>query len=121
MPGGDLAREPTPHNLAVLHVGEEVLVRELLKPGRFELGQIVGTPGAMAAMAAAGHVPAEFLVRHKNRDWGDIPEEDVRENAWSLAHGARLFSSYLTRRDERLWVITGADRSATTMLKPEDY
>ncbi len=113
--------EPTPHNLSVLHAGEEILIRELLKPGRFELGQMVMTPGAGEAMQAAGHIPPEFLIRHKHGDWGGLPEEDVRENEWSLQHGARLFSAYSTRREEKLWVITEADRSATTLLLPEEY
>ena len=113
--------EPTPHNLGILHAGEEILIRELFKPGRFELGQLVMTPGAGEAIQTAGHIPPEFLLRHKHGDWGDLPEEDVRENAWSLAHGARLFSAYATRREERLWVITEADRSATTLLLPAEY
>ena len=54
-------------------------------------------------------------------DWGELPPEDVRENEWSLAHGARLFSSYRTRTDEKLWVITERDRSVTTLLLPEEY
>ncbi len=62
-------QEPTPHSWAVLHAGEEMLYRELLKPGKFELGQIVGTPGALAAMERAGHIPPEFLLRHKHGDW----------------------------------------------------
>ena len=113
--------EPTPHTLGVLRAGEEILVRELLRPGKFALGRIVGTPGALGAIEAAGQIPPEFLLRHKNGDWGDLPEEDIRENEWSLEHGARLFSSYATRREERLWVITEADRSATTLLLPSEY
>ncbi len=113
--------DPTPHNLSILHAGEEILIRELLKPGQFELGQLVMTPGAGEAIHAAGHIPPEFLLRHKNQDWGELPEEDVRENEWSLVHGARLFSAYSTRREEKLWVITEADRSATTLLLPEEY
>ncbi len=114
-------REPTPHNLRVLHAGEEILIRELLKPGRFELGQLVMTPDAGEAIQTAGHIPPEFLLRHKNGDWGELPAEDIEENEWSLAHGARLFSAYATRREETLWVITEADRSVTTLLLPEEY
>ncbi len=113
--------DPTPHTLRILNAGEEILIRELLKPGRFELGQLAMTRGAAEAMQAAGHIPPEFLLRHKHGDWGDIPEEDVRENEWSLEHGARLFSVYATRREETLWVITESDRSATTMLLPDEY
>jgi hypothetical protein len=99
----------------------ELLLRELVKPGRFELGQTVATPGAIAALQAAQQSPVEFLLRHKRGDWGELPPEDVRENEWSLEHGARLFSSYRTRNQEKLWVITEWDRAVTTMLLPEEY
>jgi hypothetical protein len=45
----------------------------------------------------------------------------VRENEWSLAHDSRLFSAYRTRIDDRPWIITEWDRSATTLLLPEEY
>ncbi len=114
-------REPTPDTLAVLKAGREILVRELFKPGRFALGQQVGTPGAFAALAAAGHVPPEFLLRHKHGDWGELPEEDAWENDRALREGGRLFSAYDTRAGARLLVITEWDRSATTLLKPDEY
>ncbi len=113
--------EPTPHNRSLLRVGEELLISELLKPGKFELGQTVATPGALDAMAIAGHIPPEFLLRHKHGDWGELPEEDVRENERALRYGSRLFSAYATRTGEKLWVITEWDRSATTLLLPEEY
>jgi len=72
-------------------------------------------------MREAQHVPPEFLLRHKHGDWGELPEEDLRENEWSLQHGARLFSAYRTRTDEKLWVITEWDRSVTTLLLPAEY
>ena len=122
----DRAREtwecdPGPHTLAVLETGLEFLVQELLRPGKFELGQMMMTPGADQAMRTAQQVPPEFLLRHKNGDWGELPVEDVRENEWSLENGARLFSAYKTRTDEKLWVITEWDRSVTTLLLPEEY
>ncbi len=114
-------QEPTPHNREVLLAGELILYRELAKPGRFDLGQLVMTPGAGDAMQAAGHIPPEFLLRHKHGDWGELDEEDRLENERALAHGGRLFSAYSTRREEKLWVITEWDRSATTMLLPTEY
>jgi hypothetical protein len=114
-------RGPGPHTLAVLETGLQFLVQELHRPGKFELGQTVMTPGADLAMRAAQQVPLEFLLRHKNGDWGELPEEDIRENEWSLENGARLFSAYQTRTDEKLWVITEWDRSVTTLLLPEEY
>jgi len=114
-------RDPRPHTLIVLETGLDILMQELRRPGKFDLGQMVMTPGADMAMRTAQQVPPEFLLRHKNGDWGELPEEDVRENEWSLDNGARLFSAYQTRTDERLWVITERDRSVTTLLLPEEY
>ncbi len=112
---------PTPANLAVLRTGEEILIRELLKPGRFPLGQLVMTPGADEAMTEAGHIPPEFLLRHKNADWGELDEFDKQQNDLALLHGSRLLSAYHTRLAAKLWVITEADRSATTLLLPDEY
>ena len=102
-------------------VGEDLLLRELLNPGSFELGAMVATPGALVTLEESGHIPPEFLVRHKNGDWGELPPVDVQENERSLARGGRLLSAYHTRREDRIWVITESDRSATTLLLPEDY
>ena len=92
------------------------------KPPLFSLGQIVATPGALAALEKAGHTPQEFLSRHLKGDWGDLSDEDRTENELSLQRGFRLLSSYRTNAgDTKIWVITEADRSATTILLPEEY
>jgi len=114
-------RDPSQRSLAVLETSLAILVRELQRPGKFDLGQMVMTPGADLAMRTARQVPLEFLLRHKYGDWGELPPEDVRENEWSLQNGARLFSAYRTRTDEKLWVITEWDRSVTTLLLSEEY
>jgi hypothetical protein len=87
----------------------------------FSLGQIVATPGALTALAKAGQTPTAFLSRHVTGDWGEIPEEDREENRLSLQHGFRLLSSYRTTAGTKVWVITEADRSVTTLLLPEEY
>jgi hypothetical protein len=69
------------------------------------------TPGADETLRAARQVHLEFFLRHKNDDWGELPAEVIRENEWSLEHGARLFSAYQTRADQKLWVITEWNRS----------
>ena len=66
-------------------------------------------------------VPSVFLSRHAEGDWGELDPTDVAENAYSMVHGFRLLSSYQTDAGERLWIITEADRSATTLLLPEEY
>ena len=87
----------------------------------FGLGQLVATPGALAALEKTGQTPMEFLSRHVRGDWGDLPEEDKTENQLSLEKGFRLLSSYRTNANEKIWVITEADRSHTTLLLPDEY
>ena len=87
----------------------------------FPLGRIVATPGALAALEAAGELHYRYLARHVRGDWGEIPDDDRKENELSLREGFRLFSAYQTRLGVRLWVITEADRSSTCVLLPEDY
>ena len=88
---------------------------------RFALGQTVITPGAEEALEMAGQTAIEFLRRHMSGDWGELSDEDVKENELSLDHGFRLLSRYETAKGERLWIITEADRSATTILLPLEY
>ena len=67
-----------------------------MKP-KFNLGRLVATPGALTAITAAGHTPTEFLDRHSQGDWGDLDEEDRRENERSLQDDCRLLSAYRLR------------------------
>lgn len=87
---------------------------------RFPLGQTVATPGALHVLEVTGTSPASLLARHQRGDWGDVPPEDARENELSLKEGFRILSSYQVG-GERLWVITEADRSVTTILRPDEY
>ena len=87
----------------------------------FQLGRIVATPGALRALEAAGQQPAEFLDRHVKGDWGELDDEDKRENEFSVRNGLRILSAYTTTAGEKIWIITEADRSATTILLPEEY
>lgn len=88
---------------------------------KFPLGRIVATPGALAALQAAGQQPHEFLVRHMSGDWGDLSEEDRQENELSVRESFRILSAYHTRLGETIWVITEADRSMSTLLLPQEY
>jgi hypothetical protein len=87
----------------------------------FLVGRIVATPGALTALQAAGQTPHEFLARHLRKDWGDLSVEDWHENELSLRAGFRLLSVYHTRLGEKLWIITEADRSTSTVLLPSEY
>lgn len=92
-----------------------------LQSCRFLLGRVLATPGALRALEKAGQQPQEFLERHANGDWGDVDSQDAKENEISLQRGFRLLSSYTTSAGDRLWLTTEADRSATTLLLPEEY
>ena len=88
---------------------------------RFPLGRVVATPGALRALEHAEQLPAEFLDRHVNGDWGEMPDEDKQENEFSVALGFRIVSAYTTSAGEKIWIITEADRSYTTLLLPSEY
>ncbi len=88
---------------------------------KFAPGQIVATPGALEAFERAGNSPLDFLQRHLAGDWGDVDAHDRQENEFSLEHGFRLLSVYWLSDGTKIWVITEADRSATTFLLPEEY
>ena len=88
---------------------------------RFTLGQVMATPGALSALEKAEQLPAEFLDRHVNGDWGRVPDEDKQENEFSVEHGFRIVSAYTTSTGEKIWIITEADRSYTTILLPSEY
>jgi hypothetical protein len=92
----------------------------------FPLGRIMMTTNLQGKLQEANPEGWEedlqgFIARHASGDWGDIPEEDRRENELSVRRGFRIFSAYTTSSGIRVWVITEADRSVTTALLPQDY
>ena len=90
-------------------------------PAKFPFGKLVATPGALDALERTGQSPLEFLSRHASGDWGEVCEADKKENDFSVRNGFRLLSAYRLRDGTKLWIITEADRSATTILLPEEY
>jgi hypothetical protein len=91
------------------------------KGSLFPLGRTVATPGALVALEESGESPSDFLGRHQSGDWGEVCAEDRAENELSLKEGFRLLSAYRTRKGTKIWLITEADRSATTILLPSEY
>jgi hypothetical protein len=87
----------------------------------FALGQVLATPGVLAAMREANDEPTLYLMRHQSGDWGDLGEEDRAENDFSLNRGLRLLSAYHLLDGTKVWIISEADRSATTVLLPSEY
>lgn len=86
---------------------------------KFVPGRIVIT--ANAARLLSSPEVASALRRHLQGDWGDLASGDRHENDRALLHGGRLCSAYRTANGTRFYIITEADRSATTLLLPEDY
>ena len=84
------------------------------------LGRVVATPEALKLLSEAGEGPFAYLARHATGDWGDLCAFDRRQNEIALRDGYRVLSSYDVLED-RVWVITEADRSITTILLPEEY
>jgi hypothetical protein len=88
---------------------------------RFALGQLQMTKGALVALTASDADPFALLDRHQAGDWGEVGAEDAAENDFSLGHDLRILSSYRLRTGVKVWVITEADRSSTTLLLPSEY
>jgi hypothetical protein len=90
-------------------------------PAKFLLGRIVATPSSLEALSQTNQDAALFLSRHQHGNWGDLCEEDNKENEFSVLNGFRILSAYALNTRVPIWIITEADRSATTILLPEDY
>ena len=88
---------------------------------RFPLGQTVATPDALEAFARTGETPLPFLAQHAMGTGVNSTMNDRAENEFSVEHGFRILSAYRLADDTRIWIITEADRSVTTILLPERY
>lgn len=100
------------------------------KSPRFNLGSIYLTPGASEAIGSLQADPFELFYRHACGDWGSVCAEDAKANEDALRYGSRILSAYeLTASTDieppeetiKIWIITEADRSATTLLLPSEY
>ena len=87
---------------------------------RFSLGQLVATPGALDALETTGEDALNFIARHLTGDWGDLDDEDKQENEFSVENDLRILSVYQLNDGTKIWIITEADRSVTTILLPSE-
>ena len=85
----------------------------------FQLGRLLATPGVLRAAGVEDLLP--YISRHARGDWGIVDDADKRANDRALGDGARLLSAYLLGGGTKIWIITEADRSATTILLPDEY
>jgi len=88
---------------------------------KFPLGEIVITDGAHSALKECSISPLFLLFRHRQGNWGEICYEDQQANEQALVEGNRLLSVYPLQDDLRIWIITEADRTTTTLLLPDEY
>ena len=90
----------------------------------FNLGQVVMTRGVndqVAESEAFAKFVMNSLTRHRRGDWGNLSKDDKKENELSLKEGFRLLSAYEAEGLSKIWIITEADRSVTTILFPDEY
>ena len=101
------------------------MVRACMRPAYagpvFTLGQVVITPGAVELGYKTETDILLLLARHSMGDWGTIDVLDRQVNESALKSGSRLMSEYIIGNDQRIWIITDADRSVTTILIPSEY
>lgn len=83
------------------------------------LGRTVATPAALAAVSPLDIAAA--LRRHASGDWGEVDPDDRAANDDAVRSGERLLSVYRSANGTTFWVLTEADRTATTVLLPDDY
>ena len=88
----------------------------------FPLGRLLITPHALEMLNAEGCSVSDLLKRHVTGDWREMHAEDARANREALSDGSRVFSSFrVGTTGQTIWIITEADRSATTLLLPSEY
>lgn len=115
-----LARKFTTRAEAETQAGASEKVVQLIL---FPLGRLVATPGALEALKR-GDMRADLkaiIGAHMTGEWGEVCDEDKQANNDALKYGNRLLSAYTLPCGEKVWVITEADRSSTTVLLPEEY
>jgi hypothetical protein len=91
------------------------------KPKPPPLGRLLSTPAALQTMDEAQQLPLDLFMRHQRGDWGEVGNDDKQANEQALENGERLLSAYRLKTGVKVWVITEADRSATTILLPDEY
>ena len=88
---------------------------------KFDFGQVVATATLVRYCEEKNFSLLPYLIRHGNCDWGDVCAEDKEANETALKEDLRILSSYKLPDGNAIWIITEADRSATTILFPSDY
>jgi len=80
----------------------------LIPVATFRLGRIVATANALTRLNNEDILTG--IQRHQAGDWGDVGDDDRRENELSLEQGFRLLSVYHATNGVKFWIITEVDR-----------
>jgi hypothetical protein len=86
----------------------------------FPLGAICATPAALDLLDRNGINASPYFARHQHGDYGAVCADDVEQNRLSIEQGMRILSAYEIGKD-RIYIITEANRSVTTMLLTSEY
>lgn len=93
----------------------------------FKIGNLVMTRG-VADLTNENLDFSKFVAtsfdQYLNCDWGVLDKEDAKQNDEAVATGeSRILAAYENAEhpDWKIWIITEWDRSATTILFPDEY
>lgn len=90
----------------------------------FTIGKLMATRGVTDKMNDCPEFERfarQAFARYRRCDWGDLTESDKRQNDEAVRNGDdRILAAYI-HPDWKIWIITEWDRSATTLLFPEEY
>lgn len=98
----------------------------------FSLGKVLSTPGALDAVTEVHGerwrtAVQKLLARHLRCERGELTEADHEANLAAISGGTRVFSAFRLaslvpgKPGTKVWIITEADRSSTTLLLPDEY
>jgi hypothetical protein len=87
----------------------------------FQPGRILATPAALRVMQEAGAGPCDYLRRHLTGSWGIVSVAGQHANNCAVREGGRILSLHRLKSGTKVWIITEADRSATTILLSSEW
>lgn len=90
----------------------------------FNLDSVAAT--SKVAEVLDGKTINDLVTRHLMGDWGNICEEDKESNRQAIKEDYRILSCYDLKQYgyedlERVYIITEADRSYTTLMFVSEY
>ena len=92
---------------------------------KFELGQVVTTAGVYGLIKEDDKFldfVNDSLRRYCECDWGSLCEDDAKLNDEAVRlNNDRILAAYEKEGLPKIWIITEYDRSATTILFPDEY